>query len=158
MPESKSGHPCCSSVWRLLEFGPCRSTCVRRLFTITADQKESHMSRRVDSFARSIAFAMGLLVDSLSARATTISDDFNDQHNYQLGSTFGTVWTGMHNIPIIVGTGRFEATHGTLLVEDNGANVGWDNTKSTSPLLYHTVPAGQDFTATVKIASQTSGE
>src|SRR5262249_26952946 len=79
-------------------------------------------------------------------------------HDYSLGSIAGTGWTGMHNIPLIVGTGQFQATGGTLRIGNNGANVGWDGMGSTAPLLYATVPGGQDFTATVKVSAQTAGQ
>jgi hypothetical protein len=36
-------------------------------------------------------------------------------------------------------------------------NLGWEVNRSTAPFLFNTVPAGQDFTATVKINSQTTG-
>ena len=55
---------------------------------------------------------------------------------------------------------------GTMTVEDNGTHVaasgppgvGWENGRSSAPFLYTNVPAGQDFTATVKISAQTSGQ
>jgi hypothetical protein len=102
--------------------------------------------------------AAALLLAPLSARAATFTDDFSADHDYQLGDTTGTIWNGMHNIPLIAGTGQFQALGGTLKVDTNGVNTGWEGGRSTAPLLFHTVPAGQDFTATVKISSQTTGQ
>jgi hypothetical protein len=61
------------------------------------------------------------------------------------------------------------ANAGTLTVEDNGtfdadgnagngiSGMGWEGGRSTAPILFANVPAGQDFTATVKISAQTAG-
>jgi hypothetical protein len=115
------------------------------------------MSRRLDRSARNFVITLFLLVAGLPAQAATVLDNFNADHDYQLGNTAGTVWNGMHNVPIVKGTGQFQAFGGTLRIDDLGANVGWDGGRSTAPFLYHTVPAGEDFTATVKVVSQTSG-
>ena len=49
------------------------------------------MPRGVDRFVRPMVLAVYLLVANLSAHAATISDDFNANHDYQIGSTTGTV-------------------------------------------------------------------
>ena len=48
----------------------------------------------------------------------------------------------------------------TLTVQDNGVNEhgAGKGHRSTAPFLFTNVPAGQDFTATVKISAQTSGQ
>jgi hypothetical protein len=78
----------------------------------------------------------------------------------------------MENIPGIIGSGTFEAASGVLTVQDPGTlefdedpgagtgppGIGWEGGRSTAPFLFRSVPAGQDFTATVKISAQTSGQ
>jgi hypothetical protein len=128
------------------------------------------------SIAKCISVATLILAALLWARhpafAQTFTDDFNTSHDYQFGATTGTIWTGMENIPGLIGAGVFDANTnnpGTLTVEDNGtfdadgnpgngiSGLGWEGGRSTAPFLFRTVPAGQDFIATVKISAQTSG-
>ena len=105
--------------------------------------------------------------------AVTVSDNFNAPHDYQFGDTTGSIWTGMENIPGLIGVGVFDANSsnaGTLTVEDNGtfdsdgipgngiSGIAWEGGRSTAPFLFTDVPPGQDFTATVKVVGQTSGQ
>jgi hypothetical protein len=105
--------------------------------------------------------------------AQTFTDDFNSPHDYGFGDTTGTIWTGMENIPGLISTGVFDADTANpdvLTVEDNGTfdadgnpangitGMGWEGGRSTAPFLFTNVPAGRDFTATVKISAQTSGQ
>ncbi len=107
------------------------------------------------------------------AVAQTFTDDFNTPHDYQFGDTTGTIWTGMENVPGLIGTGVYDAdttNPDVLTVQDNGTfdadgdpgngitGMGWEGNRSTAPFLYRDVPAGRDFTATVKISTQTSGQ
>ncbi|HEX2473204.1 MAG TPA: hypothetical protein VHK01_00575, partial [Lacipirellulaceae bacterium] len=106
------------------------------------------------------------------AFAQTFTDDFNTPNDYQFGDTTGTIWTGMENVPGLIGSGVFDASTtnpGTLTVADPGTlefdedpgagtgppGIGWEGGRSTSPFLFRAVPAGQDFTATVKVSAQT---
>ncbi len=105
------------------------------------------------------------------AGAVVISDNFNANHDYTAGDTTGTIWTGMENIPLLVNQTVHDANTtnaGTLTVGDNGTYVspgspplppgmGWEGNRSTAPFLNLEVPAGKDFTATVKIVAQTAG-
>jgi hypothetical protein len=106
------------------------------------------------------------------AVAQTFTDDFNTPHDYLFGDTTGTIWTGMENVPGLIGSGVYDAdttNPDVLTVEDNGtfdadgnpdngiSGMGWEGGRSTAPFLFKDVPAGQDFTATVKISAQTSG-
>ncbi len=105
---------------------------------------------------RACGLATALLIAPAGAGAATFTDDFSAPADYSLGGASG-IWDGMHNIPLIAGTGQFQAIDGVLRIDTNGVSTGWEGGRSTSPLLFHTVPAGQDFTATVKIAAQTTG-
>ncbi|HJQ81897.1 MAG TPA: hypothetical protein VJ828_18170 [Lacipirellulaceae bacterium] len=136
------------------------------------------MKRQQSEFsgAKCIGVASLVLAALLWARhpafAQTFTDDFNTPHDYQFGDTTGTIWTGMENIPGLIGTGVHDAdttNPDVLTVEDNGtfdadgnpangiSGMGWEGGRSTAPFLFRNVPAGQDFTATVKISAQTSG-
>jgi hypothetical protein len=106
-----------------------------------------------------------LLLAPAGAQAATFTDDFSTPTDYSLFPGPGPVWDGMHNEPIFVtdGFGQFQAVDGVLRIStDDGTapvpNLGWEINRSTAPFLFHTVPAGEDFTATVKISSQTSGQ
>jgi hypothetical protein len=119
-----------------------------------------------------IAGCIVLTLASL-AGAVVVSDNFNTAHDYQFGVLpGGGIWNGMENVLNLSG-GAFNASMtnaGTLTVEDNGtfdadgnpdngiSGMGWEGGRSTAPFLRRDVPAGQDFTATVKIAAQTSGQ
>lgn len=107
------------------------------------------------------------------AGAAVISDNFNANHDYTTGDTTGTIWTAMENIPLLVNQTVHDANvsnAGTLTVGDNGTfdqdndpmtappGMGWEGGRSTAPFLHTAVPAGMDFTATVKITAQTSGQ
>jgi hypothetical protein len=107
------------------------------------------------------------------AGAVSITDNFNASHDYTLGDVTGTIWTGMENIPLLQGQTVHDANTsnaGVLTVGDNGtfdadgdpmngiSGMGWEGGRSTSPFLRTDVPAGKDFTATVKISAQTSGQ
>jgi hypothetical protein len=134
--------------------------------------------QREFSVAKCIGVTSLVLAALLWARhaaiAQTFTDDFNTAHDYSFGDTTGTIWTGMENIPGVIGTGVFDASManpGTLTVQDPGTlefdedpgagtgppGIGWEGGRSTSPFLFRDVPEGQDFTATVKISAQTSG-
>ena len=107
---------------------------------------------------------------SLPAHAVLISDDFNgapfdyggEPTNANGTFTAGPVgiWEGSWNMANLAG-GSFDANFtdaNALHVDDNNVtNVGWEGGRSSAPLLWTTVPAGQDFTATIKINAQTSG-
>jgi hypothetical protein len=88
-----------------------------------------------------------------------VSDDFEAVHDFSSGAISG-IWDGSYNMPNLAGGlfgSNFFATE-VLTVDDNGVtNVGWEGGRSTAPYLFADVPAGMDFTATVKISSQTSG-
>ncbi len=133
---------------------------------------------RIRRFAGLPALLLGcvgsalLLVSWISTPAFAVvkSDDFNgDPFDYggeptNADGTFSGgpvgIWDGSFNMANLAG-GSFDANFsdaGALHVDDNGiTNVGWEGGRSTAPFLYSSVPAGQDFTATVKIAAQTSG-
>jgi hypothetical protein len=101
--------------------------------------------------------------------AATITDDFSAAADYAGGGVAG-IWDGSWNMVNLVG-GRFNttATAGVLTVDDLGifdydedpmtgiSGYGWEGARSTAPFLFTDVAAGQDFVATVKILSQTSG-
>jgi hypothetical protein len=103
------------------------------------------------------------------ADAVVVSDNFDTPHDYQFVLLpAGGIWNGMENVLNLNG-GVFNASTsnaGTLTVEDNGTFVaasgppgmGWEGGRSTAPFLFTNVPAGQDFTASVKISAQTSGQ
>jgi hypothetical protein len=136
------------------------------------------MKRQQREFSAAKCIGVGSLVLAalLWARqpvfAQTVTDNFNSPHDYAFGDTTGTIWTGMENIPGLISTGVFDADMANpdvLTVEDNGtfdadgnpangiSGMGWEGGRSTSPFLLTDVPAGRDFTATVKISAQTSG-
>jgi hypothetical protein len=139
------------------------------------------LRRRVPSAARIVTCAALISIVSLwtvtQASAVTLTDNFDDVQDYTVGpggAGPNEPWTGMWNLPLVNGSGVFDSSTsnpGTLTVEDNGTvefdedpgagtgpgGQGWEGGRSTSPMLYTDVPAGQDFTATVKISSQTSG-
>ena len=106
------------------------------------------------------------------AGAVSITDNFNASHDYTLGDVTGTIWTGMENIPLLQGQTVHDANTsnaGVLTVGDNGtfdadgdpmngiSGMGWEGGRSTAPVLYTPVAGNKDFTATIKISSQTSG-
>jgi len=113
---------------------------------------------RVFTPLRVFALASILVLSPTMAGAATLTDDFSTAHDYSLGDTTGTIWTGVHTPALIAGTGQFQAIDGLLKVDTNGVATGWEGTRSNAPFLFNEVPAGQDFTATVKIASQTTGQ
>src|SRR5262245_9693687 len=83
--------------------------------------------RRELSAARAVSCAFVVLLASLTtiapAGAVTITDNFNASHDYTVGDTTGTVWTGMENIPILVNQAVHDANTtnpGVLTVGDNG--------------------------------------
>jgi hypothetical protein len=114
---------------------------------------------------------LALLLGINPATAGVVSDDFSSDFNYALGAV-GGIWTGSENMLNLNG-GFYNANisnPGVLTVEDNGTfdadsdpgtgitGMGWEGGRSTAPFLFTNVPAGQDFTATVKIGAQTSGQ
>jgi hypothetical protein len=114
---------------------------------------------------RASAIAALLFIAPAGAQAATFTDDFNTPTDYSVFPGAGPVWDGMWNEPAFLadGFGEFQAVDGVLRVStDDGVapvpNLGWEVNRSTAPLLYHEVPADQDFTATVKINAQTSGQ
>jgi hypothetical protein len=115
------------------------------------------------SIARGILFfSLSILIalsGNMLSMAGGVSDDFSATYDYSDGSANG-IWTGSYNMPNLAG-GLFGSNffgNEELYVDDNNVtNVGWEGNRSTAPFLYTDVPAGQDFTATVKITSQTSG-
>jgi hypothetical protein len=134
------------------------------------------MKRRRRQFFSAKWAILSLLVALLSSvtavpvRAVVVMDDFSADANYAFGAV-GGIWTGSENMLNLNG-GLLNANlsnPGVLTVEDNGtfdadadpmngiSGMGWEGGRSTSPFLFTNVPAGQDFTATVKISSQTSG-
>jgi hypothetical protein len=79
----------------------------------------------------------------------------------------------MENIPLLVNQTVHDANTtnaGVLTVGDNGtfdadgdagngiSGMGWEGGRSTAPFLHTPVPAGMDFTATVRVTAQTSGQ
>jgi hypothetical protein len=105
------------------------------------------------------------------AHSAVVSDSFDSNFNYALGAV-GGIWNGSENMLNLNG-GLYNANisnPGTLTVDDNGtfdadgdpangiSGSGWEGGRSTAPFLYTNVPAGQDFTATVKVSAQTSGQ
>ena len=122
---------------------------------------------RESSKARVLACMLGTVIISLATvapvGAVVVTDNFNANANYALGAVSG-IWDGSHNMPNLSG-GLFNANisnAGVLTVDDNGTfsatGVGWEGSRSTAPFLFRNVPAGQDFTATVKVQPQTSGQ
>jgi hypothetical protein len=132
--------------------------------------------RRQQSFSKAhvLACALGTVIASLATvapvGAVVVSDNFNADFNYALGAV-GGIWNGSENMLNLNG-GLFNANlsnPGVLTVEDNGTfdadgnaangitGMGWEGGRSTAPILTANVPAGQDFTATVKVNSQTAG-
>jgi hypothetical protein len=86
-----------------------------------------------------------------------VSDDFSADFDYSGGGTNG-IWDANYNSA--AGAGVFDANisnGGTLTIEVNNVNIGWEGGRSTAPYLATNVPAGQDFTATVKVAAQVNG-
>ena len=105
------------------------------------------------------------------AHAVVKSDDFSDPSSPDFGgaptNADGTfvggpigIWDGSWNMPNLAG-GSFDSNFtdtNALHIDDNGVtNIGWEGGRSTAPLLWTTVPAGKDFTATIKITAQTAG-
>src|SRR5688572_16940700 len=122
---------------------------------------------RQSSTANVLAYASLAVLISLATvapvGAVVVTDDFNTNRNYALGAVDG-IWDGSHNMLNLSG-GLFNANisnAGVLTVDDNGTfsatGVGWEGNRSTAPFLFRNVPAGQDFTATVKVSAQTSGQ
>jgi hypothetical protein len=126
---------------------------------------------REKSLGRVLACALVTVIAFLATvapvGAVVVTDNFNADFNYALGAV-GGIWNGSENMLNSNG-GLFNANisnPGVLTVEDNGtfvaptgpAGVGWEGNRSTAPFLSRNVPAGQDFTATVKISAQTSGQ
>ena len=95
------------------------------------------------------------------AKAVVETDNFSTFFDYS-GGAVGGIWDGSYNMPNLAGGSYFSNmtfVDETLTVQDNGStNMGWEGTRSSAPFLFTNVPAGQDFTATVKITSQTSGQ
>jgi hypothetical protein len=129
-------------------------------------QQREFSAARIASCAVAIAIIASFWATS-PAHCAVVSDNFNTNANYALGAVSG-IWNGSENMLNLNG-GLFNANisnPGTLTVEDNGTYVapagppgmGWEGVRSTSPFLFANVPAGQDFTATVKISAQTSGQ
>jgi hypothetical protein len=89
------------------------------------------------------------------------TDDFSTFFDYS-GGAVGGIWDGSFNMSNLAGGSFFSNmtfVDNTLTVQDNGAtNMGWEGNRSSAPFLFSNVPAGQDFTATVKISAQTSGQ
>jgi hypothetical protein len=135
---------------------------------------------------RRVLFLAGLTLCTLLIAVTTdpvkavvVSDDFSADANYAFGAV-GGIWQGSENMLNLNG-GVFNANlsnPGVLTVDDNGTfdpnvdgdnnpatnpagvapGVGWEGGRSSAPFLWREVPANQDFTATVKISAQTSGQ
>jgi hypothetical protein len=114
------------------------------------------------------AFA-AFLVCAAQSGAATVTDDFSVPFDYSTGAVNG-IWNGSWNMANLT-SGRFNTTAnpGTLTVDDNGqydadgddtngvTGMGWEGGRSSAPLLYTNIPAGQDFTATIKVSAQTNG-
>lgn len=116
---------------------------------------------------RAWGMAALLLLAPAGAPAATVTDDFGVDVDYSVFPGVDPVWDGMWNEPAFLttpGFGQFQAIDGVLRVStSDGAtspvpNLGWEGNRSSAPGLYTTVAAGEDFTATVKINSQTSGQ
>jgi hypothetical protein len=103
--------------------------------------------------------SVGYLSSASLSWGVTVSDDFSAVADFSGGGVSG-IWSGSYNMPNLAGGlfgSNFFATE-ELTIDDNGVtNVGWEGGRSTAPFLFADVPAGQDFTATVKISGQTSG-
>jgi hypothetical protein len=128
---------------------------------------------------RAIPVLLVSLLAITPASAAVLTDNFDDVQDYSFGpggAGPNEPWTGMENLPGLIGDGLAvydsNATNpGVLTIQDNGTGefdedpgvgtgppgLGWEGNRSTSPFLFADVPAGKDFTATVKISAQTSG-
>jgi hypothetical protein len=105
---------------------------------------------------RACGLAALFLLAPAGAQAATFTDNFSANVDYSVFPGAGPVWDGMWNEPAFHadGAGSFEATGGVLKVTlDDGTapvpQVGWEGGRSTT---------NEDFTATVKINAQTSGQ
>jgi hypothetical protein len=118
-----------------------------------------------------LAALMATFLCASLAQAVVKSDDFSDPSSPDFGgaptNADGTfvggpigIWDGSWNMPNLAG-GSFDSNFtdtNALHIDDNGVtNIGWEGGRSTAPLLWTTVPAGKDFTATIKISAQTAG-
>jgi hypothetical protein len=113
-----------------------------------------------------------LVVATSVANAATLTDDFSDPWPYDavgdvVGydplATSGTgIWQGIHNVANL-GGGRMsanieaEAPEALIVDDNNTVGVGWEGGRSSAPMLYTPVAGNQDFTATIKVSTQTSG-
>ena len=98
------------------------------------------------------------------AHAVVKSDDFSDPSSPDFGgaptNADGTftggpigIWDGSWNMANLAGgsfDSNFTDTNALHIDDNNVTNIGWEGGRSTAPLLWTTVPAGKDFTATIK--------
>jgi hypothetical protein len=131
--------------------------------------RRNRQSSKANVLACALLAALISLAAVAPAGAVVVTDNFNADSNYAFG-VVGGIWNGSENMLNLNG-GLYNANisnPGVLTVEDNGtfdpdgtppaAGMGWEGGRSTAPFLYRNVPAGQDFTATVKVSAQTSGQ
>ena len=113
------------------------------------------------SWSQSAVLTALVLCISSSVQALDVMDDFSGVWDYSGGTVDpGNIWDGSHNTANLAGGlfgSNFFANEELYLDDNNVTNVGWEGGRSTAPMLYLDVPAEEDFTAKVKITSQTSG-